>query len=241
MPHSPAFHGHAETRASLSEDNVPLRHRWRRFNGLFLVWPGNRSVYLHLVSSLAWLAEGFNDYWIMPGLGGRWLNLQTSICLCRQQNILLCKSSANWHVSEWSTLKFILVEIKLPLFAKSLFALPVTSFSAPACVLLVNYMGIRGQLSCIPAKWQIQHTDKRLDTSLFGWPAASQGSIWWSTSEAVGGCAGSCESVIATLTTTLTPLTGWEIEPSVPILKLAKLVLLMINTNRLKQKVGKNV
>lgn len=42
--------------------------------------------------------------------------------------------------------------------------MPVTSLSAPACVLLVNYMGIRGQLSCIPAKWQFQHTDKRLDT-----------------------------------------------------------------------------
>lgn len=51
--------------------------------------------------------------------------------------------------------------------SKSLLALPVTSFSAPPCVLLVNYMGIRGQLSCIPEKWQFRHTDKRLDTSLF--------------------------------------------------------------------------
>lgn len=58
--------------------------------------------------------------------------------------------------------------------SKSLLALPLTSFSAPACVLLVNYIGTRGQLSCIPAKWQFWHTDNRLETSLFRWPAASR-------------------------------------------------------------------
>lgn len=52
---------------------------------------------------------------------------------------------------------------------------------------------------------------------------------------------GSCDSFMATLTTTLTPLTGWEIEPSVFIVTLARPVLLMIKTNRSKRKVGEHV
>lgn len=205
----------------------------------------------------------------MSGLGGQWLNVQTSICLCRQgcHNIccarvvqigmlvneaLLNLFSLKWnyhcpelrtsHLAERDHTKQSGVSyLGNSSGSKSLFALPVTSFSAPARVLLVNYMGIRGQLSSILAKWQFRHTGKRLDTSLFRWPAASEGSIWWSTTKAAGGCAGSCDSFMATLTATLTHLTGWEIEPSVLILKLARLVLLMINTNRLIQKVGENV